>query len=213
MARSMAQHSCLDRTSAYNFDFAPELRRRVHSMVTTSVVLGLFESPRRAQHRQLTPRQCYSNQGAGAVREEACSGIGSLYALLAVAVLLLIQNRRSFFVSLLSLATVPIWAIMGNFIRLLAIAVGQEYFGRDLSHGTDHELLGLVTFAIAGVCFWLTEYFLSAMLYPVPASEPEFATVFQAYNHVLIWPQQIRWARRFRKMPSNVTNTWPPRPR
>lgn len=121
--------------------------------------------------------------------EEACSGIGSLYALLAVAVLLLIQNRRSFLVSILSLATVPVWAIMGNFIRLFAIAVGQEYFGRDLSHGTDHEILGLATFAIAGVCFWLTDYFLAAMLYPVPAGEPEFAPVFQAYNQALIWPQ------------------------
>jgi len=121
--------------------------------------------------------------------EEACSGIGSLYALLAVAVLLLIQNRRSFLVSALSLATVPIWAIMGNFTRLLAVAVGQEYFGRDLSHGTDHELLGLATFALACICFWLTEYFLASMLYPVPAGEPEFAPVFQAYNQTLIWPQ------------------------
>ncbi len=121
--------------------------------------------------------------------EEACSGIGSLYALLAVAILLLIQNRRSFLVSALSLATVPIWAILGNFTRLLAVAVGQEYFGCDLSHGTDHELLGLATFTLACICFWLTEYFLSWMLYPVPEGEPEFAPVFHAYNQVLNWPQ------------------------
>ncbi len=47
--------------------------------------------------------------------EEACSGIGSLYALLAAAALLLLINRRSFFCSVLVLLSVPVWAMMGNF--------------------------------------------------------------------------------------------------
>lgn len=120
--------------------------------------------------------------------EEACSGIGSLYALLAVAMLLLILNQRSFLVSLFALLSVLVWASVGNFIRLMAIVVAQEYYQHDLSHGTDHDILGLLTFLIAAGCFWLTEGFLAKMLQPVPIADADFGAVFSWFNTALSWP-------------------------
>ncbi len=89
--------------------------------------------------------------------EEACSGIASLYALLAAAALLVLVNGRSFLCSMLVIASVPVWAMLGNFLRLLTIALAQEYYQRDLSHGLDHELLGLLTFSLAALGLWMTE--------------------------------------------------------
>lgn len=122
--------------------------------------------------------------------EEACSGIGSLYALLAAAALLLLINRRSLLCSLLVLASVPIWAMMGNFLRLLTIALAQEYYQRDLSHGLDHELLGVMTFALAALGLWMTEWLLAGFMQPFPAASPEFNFVFQTLNAVLCWPER-----------------------
>lgn len=122
--------------------------------------------------------------------EEACSGIGSLYALLAAAALLLLINRRSFLCSLLVLASVPVWAMLGNFLRLLTIALAQEYYQRDLSHGLDHELLGVVTFSLAALGLWMTEWLLAGFMQPFPPASPEFNFMFQSLNAVLCWPER-----------------------
>ena len=122
--------------------------------------------------------------------EEACSGIGSLYALLAAAALLLLLNGRSFLCTVLVIATVPIWAILGNFLRLLTIALAQEYYQRDLSHGWDHELLGILTFTLAALGLWMTEWLFSGLLRPLPPSTPEFNFAFQTINTILCWPEK-----------------------
>lgn len=122
--------------------------------------------------------------------EEACSGIGSLYALLAAAALLLLINRRSFLCSMLVLLSVPVWAMMGNFLRLLTIALAQQYFQRDLSHGLDHELLGVGTFALAALGLWMTEWLLAGFMQPFPPGSPEFNFAFQTLNAVLCWPER-----------------------
>ena len=121
--------------------------------------------------------------------EEACSGIGSLYALLAAAALLLLINRRSFLCSVLLLASVPVWAMLGNFLRLLAIALAQEYYQRDLSHGLDHELLGVLTFSSAALGLWMTEWLLAGFMQPFPPASPEFNFMFQTLNAILCWPE------------------------
>lgn len=122
--------------------------------------------------------------------EEACSGIGSLYALLAAAALLLLINRRSFLCSVLVILSVPVWAMMGNFLRLLTIALAQEYYQRDLSHGLDHELLGVTTFALAALGLWMTEWLLAGFMQPFPPASPEYNFMFQTLNAILCWPER-----------------------
>jgi exosortase len=86
--------------------------------------------------------------------EEACSGVDSQYALMAVAGTLLLVGRAGLFVSLLTIVTVPIWAILGNLLRIYTIAAGIEWIGLDLSEGIKHSLLGLTTFSLAAWAHW-----------------------------------------------------------
>lgn len=120
--------------------------------------------------------------------EEACSGIGSMYALLAAAALLVLVHRRSWLVALLTLLSVPAWAMLGNFLRLLAVTLGEHYYQRDLSHGTDHELLGVVTFGTAALGLWATEWILAGCLQPVPPTDDDFGFLFRTVNRLLCWP-------------------------
>ncbi|MFO0011147.1 MAG: exosortase U [Planctomycetota bacterium] len=93
--------------------------------------------------------------------EEACSGVDSQYALMAVAGVLLLVGRASAWVSLVTIVTVPIWAILGNILRIFSIVIGFEYFGIDLSIGTPHTLLGLLSFALAAWAHWSSVQFLN----------------------------------------------------
>ena len=86
--------------------------------------------------------------------EEACSGVDSQYALMAVAGVLLLLGRAGFWVSFLTIVTVPIWAILGNLLRIYLIVLGLEWFDVDLSQGTVHTLLGLLVFVFTAWVHW-----------------------------------------------------------
>ena len=93
--------------------------------------------------------------------EEACSGVDSQYALMAVAGTLLLVGRAGLFVSIITIVTVPLWAILGNLLRIYSIVLGIEYFGIDLSAGTVHTILGLATFSLAAWAHWSSVQFLN----------------------------------------------------
>ncbi len=93
--------------------------------------------------------------------EEACSGVDSQYALMAVAGVLLLVSNAGLFVSLATIITVPIWAILGNLLRINLIVLGIEFFEIDLSSGNPHTLLGMTTFALAAWAHWSSVQFLN----------------------------------------------------
>jgi exosortase len=93
--------------------------------------------------------------------EEACSGVDSQYALMAVAGVLLLLGRAHWWVSLVTILTVPIWAILGNLLRIYLIVIGLEWFGIDLSRGTIHTFLGLVVFVFTAWVHWSSVQFLN----------------------------------------------------
>ena len=84
--------------------------------------------------------------------DEACSGVDSLYALMAICLCLVLWFRQRLFVAVISLSLVPVWASCGNIVRLVSIVLGLEWFGIDLSHGMQHTILGLLVFAGAFSC-------------------------------------------------------------
>jgi exosortase len=86
--------------------------------------------------------------------EEACSGVDSQYALMAVAGVLLLVGRANLGVSLITILTVPIWAILGNLSRIFLIVVGLEWMNIDLSVGTTHTILGMIVFLFAASAHW-----------------------------------------------------------
>lgn len=93
--------------------------------------------------------------------EEACSGVDSQYALMAVAGVLLLLGRAHWWVSLVTILTVPIWAILGNLLRIYLIVIGLEWFGIDLSHGMAHTFLGLGVFVFTAWVHWSSVQFLN----------------------------------------------------
>jgi exosortase len=88
--------------------------------------------------------------------DEACSGIDSLYSLTAISLLMMLWQRRPLIVGLLTIVSVPIWAWLGNVVRLIVIVVLLDRWQIDVSEGFKHTLLGLVTFALSSVCLFLT---------------------------------------------------------
>lgn len=88
--------------------------------------------------------------------DEACSGVDSLYSLFAIALVMMLWQRRPFIVGLLTLLSVPLWSWLGNLLRLVSIVVVLDYTQVDLSHGIKHTLLGLMTFAISSLFLFLT---------------------------------------------------------
>lgn len=88
--------------------------------------------------------------------DEACSGIDSLYSLIAISLLMMVWQRRPLVVGLFTLLTVPLWAWLGNVLRLLLIVVLLDRWQIDLSQGWPHTGLGIATFAFSSVCLLIT---------------------------------------------------------
>lgn len=86
---------------------------------------------------------------------EACSGIRSLYAFLALGALLAhampipIWSRILVF-----LLTIPL-SVAGNAVRVWGSGLGAYLIGPETTKGTVHELFGLITFTVALVLFVL----------------------------------------------------------
>ena len=114
--------------------------------------------------------------------EEACSGVDSQYALMAVAGVLLLLGRAGWPVSLLTIVTVPIWAILGNLLRIYLIVIGLEWIGVDFSNGTTHTVLGLSVFIFTAWVHWSSVQLLNYLqltLFRVPKDdEPEHGDSF-----------------------------------
>ncbi|GIW99752.1 MAG: hypothetical protein KatS3mg111_3085 [Pirellulaceae bacterium] len=76
--------------------------------------------------------------------DEACSGVNSLYALLALALIVVLWRRMGLATSLAVLACVPFWAWFGNTVRLVMLAALLDWFDWDFAHGWKHTAVGLV---------------------------------------------------------------------
>lgn len=120
--------------------------------------------------------------------EEACSGVDSFYALMAVAIMLCVWQQRGLVVSLLTLAAVPLWAWFGNVLRLYALAYLYNNWDLNLTEGWQHTALGLVIFALAfGGLLSMMEA-LTRLFSPLPGSDVNTDWAHWLYNVVVSWP-------------------------
>jgi len=80
---------------------------------------------------------------------EACSGIRSLLALLALSVMYgYFAERRTWVRGVLCIAVLPI-AVLSNAARVMFAAVGSRYWGDAVVEGLPHLLSGIVLFVVA----------------------------------------------------------------
>ncbi|HEY9153904.1 MAG TPA: exosortase/archaeosortase family protein [Opitutaceae bacterium] len=86
--------------------------------------------------------------------EAACSGVHSLVALAALAILLGYLRLTNWPRKLIILALVLPFAFLGNLIRVLAIVLAGEKFGPNAAQRV-HALSGFLVFAVVFVLLWL----------------------------------------------------------
>lgn len=92
--------------------------------------------------------------------EEACSGVRSLFALLSVAAVFAVYERRTWWhVALLLLGSV-LWSTIANLARVVVIVLAKTHAGVDLSDGWVHELLGICVFVFALGMLYCTDQLL-----------------------------------------------------
>jgi exosortase len=120
--------------------------------------------------------------------EEACSGVTSLYSLVSLGLILALVNFRSFTPGALTVLLTPFLALMTNLIRLLAIALGFQWWNIDLSKGFAHNLLGLSVFLLGAVCLVAADVFISTLLATIPKRKSDRSLFRRFYNAVVGWP-------------------------
>lgn len=102
--------------------------------------------------------------------EEACSGIGSVYLLLASAAVYASWRQLRLVVTIPLLLSSVFWAVAGNTFRIFSVAWAHENLQIDLSSGLQHDLLGTTTYLISLVLLFMTEQALLFLLEPVGAT-------------------------------------------
>ncbi len=120
--------------------------------------------------------------------DQACSGIDSLYALAAIALMLILYQQRTLVVSLGVLASVPAWAIVGNLLRIFVIVTLLDKANINLSEGAPHTAIGLVLFAVSSIGLLLTQATLSQLLRPFETQAASSDAMHSIYNSVVCWP-------------------------
>ncbi len=90
---------------------------------------------------------------------DACSGIRSLMAIVATAMLFAYLFRTGAWKgSLLVLTAIPV-TILVNVLRILTVAVALVSFDINLASGTVHDMLGMIVFAISMVLLYTSWLF------------------------------------------------------
>lgn len=120
--------------------------------------------------------------------DEACSGVDSLYALAAVALLLAVWQRSSFATGLLTLLSVPAWAWFGNTLRLFTIAFLLEFYSIDTAHGWKHTVLGLMIFGLTCWCMLVMQTGIQRLLKPFPVKTVMSGPLHAFFNMLVCWP-------------------------
>jgi exosortase len=105
--------------------------------------------------------------------EEACSGVNSLFSILACTLFFVLWVRRPLVQSLLLLAAAVAWVLLANVARVTFVTYACARWGIDLTTGWQHEGLGLLLFAIALGLLWSTDRLLQFLLVPGKMSAVE----------------------------------------
>jgi exosortase/archaeosortase family protein len=103
---------------------------------------------------------------------DACSGVSSLFSVLACTLFLVLLRGRPPVRSMLLLAAAAFWVLAANVARVVLIAWLLARHSIDLSEGWRHEALGLALFAVAVGLTASTDQLLSFLFAPAePAPE------------------------------------------
>jgi exosortase len=107
--------------------------------------------------------------------EQACSGINSLFSLLACTLFLVLLTRRGWVRGGLLLVAAIGWVLVANVARVVIVALLETRTGVTAATGWRHEALGLLLFALAVGLLLSTDQLLAFLTRPGtrPVTPPE----------------------------------------
>jgi exosortase len=104
--------------------------------------------------------------------DEACSGINSLFAGVAMAITLCVIFQRTFLQTLLLALAVPGLLVVANVIRIAVVVILRDRWDLASDEGTFHEAIGAATFGLAVLLAFsldqLIRFFLDRAALPPP---------------------------------------------
>ena len=136
--------------------------QRVSSRLS-SLLLDVIELPHRVQGN------VFELASGTLFISEACSGVQSLFTMLFCSMFLVAWLRRRVTLLPVYLAAAVLWAGLLNVVRIVAVAVAQEWYGIDLLHGWKHDLLGYICLGLAILLLVSTDRLIQVLAFPVPA--------------------------------------------
>jgi exosortase len=92
--------------------------------------------------------------------EATCSGVQSLFSILACSLFWLFWKRRPLLHGVALLSISLLWVLVGNVTRILAVACFDGVGGVNLGEGVGHEILGFCLFGLTLVLVWSTDQLL-----------------------------------------------------
>lgn len=95
--------------------------------------------------------------GAKFMVEEACSGVRSLFAMIALSAIFVVYERRGMLHSMSLIVSALFWSGAMNVLRIVAVVLSQLWLGVDLARGWKHDSLGLVIFIFGMVMLLCTD--------------------------------------------------------
>ncbi len=98
--------------------------------------------------------------------EEACSGITSLFVVVAATIFFIFQAERPALWAVPLFAAAVAWVLLANVARVVVLTVLKVNHGIDLTEGWRHEALGFLLFGTALLMIWSTDRFLRFLLTP-----------------------------------------------
>lgn len=116
--------------------------------------------------------------------EEACSGVQSLFALLAIAAILAVWLRRPLVHGLVLFASAAFWAVAVNVIRVTLVVWLFVQNGVDIGSGWQHSVFGVGLFVGELLMLLGTDRLLLLLLEPLPLpAEEESQSSLETASH------------------------------
>ena len=119
--------------------------------------------------------------------EEACSGVVSLFTIIATAAILGALLRRSFLHTLLLMVAGAFWAAAANILRVVVIAYAQEKMGLDLTQGWLHDGLGVTIFCVTLLTLFSTDALFRFAFGPIEIDETGSPEPIHENWLVMLW--------------------------
>lgn len=120
--------------------------------------------------------------------DNVMGGFSSVFAMTAIAVLLLALKRRSFATAMVGVLTIPFWCSLIYAFRLLTITAVHISSGRDLSTGNDALLLIAGTLLLGVILIYLTLKILGLVFQQVEFENENVPPFFNLMNQIIAWP-------------------------